>query len=181
MKSWHFLTVAGSLATAIIFTIVVFYLPGRFPFSPEVVEKSATLFTAITALATLLLAYVAVRTIENSNEQEKQRRRGDLLTRIIEWAIDDATSGIEPVTPVLSEDKEAAKAWPFLDSQEKKLKTFQLLRARSAYISSIAHAVDGGLKSAVDDSTEKLQTKLSPFMNTDDLWKNIKLRSEAWM
>jgi len=75
----------------------------------------------------LLLAYVAVRTIETSNEQQKQRRLGDLLTRIIEWAIDITTSGIEPETPVLSEDEEATKAWPFLGSQEKKLKTFQLL------------------------------------------------------
>ena len=78
------------------------------------------------------------------------------MTRIIEWAIDIATSGIEPETPVLSEDEEAAKAWPFLGSQEKKLKTYQLLRARSAYISNIARAVDGGLGNAVDDSTEKL-------------------------
>lgn len=51
-------------------------------------SKVAALFMALTALATLGVAFAAFRTIEHRNDQEKRDRKERLLKEIIEWVSD---------------------------------------------------------------------------------------------
>lgn len=114
----------------------------------------------VSALATLLLAIAAFLTIRRSDEYREQDRKERLLNEIIEWAVDVAKIGIEPDTPELSDDRDAAKSWPFLDSQFKKLETLQLLRVRSVSAESIAQVIHKDLHEPVKDSIDNLRMQL---------------------
>lgn len=117
-------------------------------------------FTAGILRATKRQADAAFRAVENSIQREERRKKEESLRDITRWAEDIANSGIEPDTPNLSVDKAAGKAWPFLDSQAKKLKTLQLLRARSVYIGNVAGEIDSVLKETISYSAEKLRSQL---------------------
>ncbi len=104
-----------------------------------------------------IIAWLSIRQTKNIQKAEKKER---LLNEIIEWATDVAKCGIEPGTPDLSDDKEAAKSWPFLDTQYKKLDGLQLLRVESVSIGSIALKIGADLRVAVNDSVDSLKKQI---------------------
>jgi len=114
----------------------------------------------LSAGATFLLALAAFWAIWQNKRIQKRNRRERLLNEIIEWATNVAKCGIEPDTPELSEDKDASKAWPFLATQERKLETLQLLRAKSVSVTRTAQKIGSDLQAAVFDSVEHLRNQI---------------------
>lgn len=126
----------------------------------KVLSDPVAIATLVLALVTAVLAVASFRTIRQNYKFREKDRKERLLNEIIEWAINVAESGIEPDTPDLSVDKDAGKSWPYLDSQFKKLKTLQLLRARSVYMESIALAIHKSLHTFVKGSIDNLRNQL---------------------
>lgn len=114
----------------------------------------------LSAGATFLLAIAAFLAIRQTRKLQKRERRDRLLNEIIEWAVEVAKSSIEPETPDLFDDKDAAKSWPFLAAQEKKLDTLQLLRAKSAYIAKIATETNPDLGKVTIETVENLSNQI---------------------
>ncbi|MBI4188188.1 MAG: hypothetical protein HY529_03165 [Chloroflexi bacterium] len=117
--------------------------------------------TLILAIATFLLAGAAFWSIWQNYKFRERDRKERLLNEIIEWAISIAESGIEPDTPDLSGDKDAGKSWPYLDNQLEKLKTLQLLRAKSVYMEGIASAISKELQIALRGAIDALRNQLT--------------------
>jgi hypothetical protein len=123
--------------------------------------NNLTFATGIMAIATLVLAFFTYWNIRNSNEQTKRNRKEHLLSELSEWAIDVASS-FEPVdTPDLSDDKNAAKSWPFLADQRKKLNSLQLLGIRGLAMCMIAGTINSGLKVTAEHASQKLEKQQS--------------------
>jgi len=76
------------LGLATVFVFIALYKPGWFPFQPSFGSNVIPIATMVAAWTTLVLAYAAFRTIENSNEQERRRRKEGLLNEIAKWSAD---------------------------------------------------------------------------------------------
>ena len=118
-----------------------------------------SLMTLILAAVTFFLAVAAFWSIWQNYVFRKKDKKDRLLSDIIEWAIDVART-FEPVNiPDLTNDKDAAKSWPFLDNQRKKLNTLQLLGARSLAMCIIAEKIGLRLKVVVENASKKLENQ----------------------
>ncbi len=108
---------------------------------------------------TLFLGIMAWRTILQTRSIQKAEKRERLLNEIINWATDVARYGIESDSPDLSDDKDAAKSWPFLANQEKTLNSSQLLGARALSMCIIAEKINPKLKLDVENTSKELENQ----------------------
>ena len=69
-------------------------------------------------------------------------------------------SGIVIETPVLRDDKEAAKSWPYLDQQFPRLAQLRLLRARGVMTRGIASGIHETLVNVVANAIEALSVQI---------------------
>ena len=155
----------GLLAIATISVIILLLNPDWSPFQePTFGANVIPVATMVAAWTTLLVAYAAFRTIENSNKPELQRRKDAQVMEIIKWAEDIGTSILEVGTP---QDVEHVRklittdsmADLYLESRFDIVEKLTASRMRSVYIKEISKS-DLAVQKHVDGSIEHLRRKL---------------------
>ena len=155
----------GLLAIATISVIIFLYSPDWSPFQqPTFGANVIPVATMVAAWTTLLVAYAAFRTINNSNKLELQRGKDAQVTEITKWAEDIGTCILEIGTPqgekqvrkVITTDSMAGL---YLESRFDIAEKLMPLRMRSIYIKEISKS-DPAVQKHVEGSIEHLRRKL---------------------
>ncbi len=132
----------------------------------------------ITLAAVLVALGIGVASILQTQNLQKRERRERLLNEIIEWAVDVASSFEPTDTPDLSDDKDAAKSWPFLANQREKLNSLQLLGARSLAMGIIAEKINPKRKVVVGNASKKLENQQG-FLWEFKRWEDTRSKKEG--
>ncbi len=121
-----------------------------------ILRSEPNLATSLVAFGTLLLAVVTAMMIDNSRQQEKCRRKEELLKELIQWAEDIRKSSSGSIAPneIIYDDVSMATAsqMDFLRLR----RIYQDINTKGTYVKAIAKIYRGNLLSATESVIYKL-------------------------
>jgi hypothetical protein len=168
----------GLLAISTILVIIFLFQPDWSPFQPTFGVNLIPVASVVAAWTTLLVAYAAFKTINNSNKLESQRRKDAQVAEIIKWAEDIGTRILDIGTPqdeqhirkVITTD---SMALTYLESRFEIAELLRLSRMRSIYIKEISKN-DPYVQKSIEGLIEYLRRKLRLSYKYKQNEENIK-------
>lgn len=130
------------------------------------------------AIATFVLASVAVWSILQTRSIQKSEKRQRQLNEIRDWAIEISRLGLDRGYPVVRNQLEVQSTWNLLcDHTDDLVRLFSSMEEQNKYISAIAPKIDKGLGTVVDRLISKYDEHLEFLRNTASYMRD---RRQAW-
>jgi len=143
------------LALAFVFVFLVLLFPGWFSFQPTFRDNVAAISSILVALGTSILALATFKIVQSNSEQESHDRRERLLDKVVDWATEINSCGLNADAPdyVVARGMKAIRAHTLLK--------YGVVFSRNDYIKSI---VEGDFNKELAADVDRVIFALTAFM-----------------